>query len=449
MNTGANAVEVNFECIVGPTHYFGGLSYGNLASTQNKARSSSPKKAALQSLAKMYWLHTQGFVQGMLPPHERPHQKSLANLGFSGPLHEAIFAVSKKMPEIFLSLCSSSSMWAANAATVSPSFDSCDHKMHISPANLVSMFHRSIEADFTHRVCKRIFHDDHHFFVHDPLPSHLLFADEGAANHNRLAPDHAHHALQIFVYGKDAQGLQKSSIFPARQSLLANQALIKRHMLEEIYVLNLEQNALAIDAGAFHNDVVSVSNGEVFLSHELAFQDPSALKIIEQRYEQLFDRKLYLITIDHDEVSLAQAVSSYLFNSQILSKNDGHMLLLAPAECNAHPTVQKAIQRILDENNPINAVNYFDISESMANGGGPACLRLRMAMSTASLQTISPTVILNENNYHALCDVVNTYYVDEFDPRLYFDRSFIDNATRALDEISKILGLHSIYDFQQ
>jgi succinylarginine dihydrolase len=190
MNTHASAHEINFDGMVGPTHHFGGLSFGNLASSKNRAKISSPKRAALQGLEKMRWLAKQGFVQAILPPHERPHYKTLRLLGFAGTKENLLDQALKQMPQIFSAVFSSSFMWAANAATVSPSSDSLDNKTHISPANLVTMFHRSIEASFTTTVFQRIFADDRYFTVHQPLPLHELFADEGAANHNRLCPRH-------------------------------------------------------------------------------------------------------------------------------------------------------------------------------------------------------------------------------------------------------------------
>ena len=77
-------------------------------------------------------------------------------------------------------------MWAANAATVSPSVDTADGRVHFTPANLTSQFHRSIEAPATTRVLRAIFADARHFAVHDPLPAAPQFGDEGAANHIRF-----------------------------------------------------------------------------------------------------------------------------------------------------------------------------------------------------------------------------------------------------------------------
>ena len=95
-------------------------------------------------------------------------------------------------------------MWVANAATVSPSADTADGRVHFTPANLVSHFHRSIEAPTTTRVLRAIFADKTHFAVHDPLPAAPQLGDEGAANHTRLAGADGAPGVEFFVYGRAA-----------------------------------------------------------------------------------------------------------------------------------------------------------------------------------------------------------------------------------------------------
>jgi succinylarginine dihydrolase len=450
MTPGKSAHEVNFDCLVGPTHHFGGLSYGNLASIKNRAKLSSPKRAALQGLAKMRFLHDRGFLQGILPPHERPHMKSFRNVGFIGSDSEILHAAYKKMPEVFFSLCSSSAMWAANAATMSPSIDSLDDKAHISPANLVTMLHRSIEADFAYQVFSYIFANTDLFTVHPPLLPHDTFSDEGAANHNRLAPQHGMPGVQIFVYGKEsARSSQKCSIFPARQSKIANRALITRHQLREKYYLNIEQNPLAIDQGAFHNDVVAVANQNVFLCHELAFVDQAkTITKIRAVYEELYGDQPVVIEISDHDLPLKDAISSYLFNSQILTKPVG-MLLLAPIECQSNARAHAVIENIMSSHSPINEISYFDVSQSMANGGGPACLRLRMILTDQEVAGLCGRVMLTDEILNSLTRIINTYYVEELVPEHFFDARFLEDCRCALDEIATVLGLGSIYQFQR
>ncbi len=451
MTAPANAHEVNFDCLVGPTHHFGGLSLGNLASTKNKARLSNPKKAALQGLEKMRWLFERGFVQAILPPHERPHMKSFKNLGFVGDDATILHNAQQKLPEVFASLCSSSAMWAANAATVSPSSDSSDDKVHISPANLITMFHRSIEPDFAFRVFKLIFRDEQHFVIHPPLPAHDLFSDEGAANHSRLCPRHQASGVQLFVYGKESTYVtQKTKRFPARQSKLANIALAERHRLSPDAFINIEQNADAIDHGAFHNDVVAVANESVLLCHEQAFKEQAkTLDLIRAHYRRVCAGEPTIIEIANELLPLEDAVNSYIFNSQLLSKPEGKMLLLAPTECITNDRAKSAIQHIIDHNQVIDEVQYFNVSESMANGGGPACLRLRVVVNEDEFAKILPSVIFSHHVYASLKKAIERYYVDELTAEHFFSQQFLDDNKRALEEISAILGLGNVYDFQR
>lgn len=446
MTTSLTAFEANFDCLVGPTHHFGGLSLGNLASTGNKARMAKPKIAALQGLKKMKVLADRGFVQGVLPPHARPHMKSLRNLGFYGTDLEVIKRSALKLPQVFSSLCSSSFMWAANSATVSPKTDSFDQLTHITPANLVTMFHRSIEHEFTTKVFRAIFPRDS-FLVHDALLSHDLLSDEGAANHNRLCPNHAMKGLQLFIYGKGSLlASQKSQVYPSRQSALANEALILRHKLYKDYFLNIEQNPLAIDAGAFHNDVVAVVNENVLLCHELAFSEQErVLNLIEERYQSLFNQKPVIIEIKNRDLSINDAVSSYLFNSQLLSQKDGSMLLFAPSECQKNRFANQAIEKICAGDNPIKEVEFFDVSESMANGGGPACLRLRVVLDQKELSSIKPSILLTDSLYQDLCGIIEKHYVEELKPEHFFDQGFLNECRYALEQIALALGLKDIY----
>lgn len=452
MKSAARAHEVNFDCIVGPTHHFGGLSVGNLASTKNRARLSNPKQAALQGLQKMRFLHTHGFVQGALPPHARPHLQSFRNLGFSGRDEEIMRTAFHKMPSVFSRLCSSSAMWAANAATVSPSFDSRDGLVHLSPANLVTMLHRSIEADFTHRVFRAIFSDEKYFAVHPPLPAHDTFADEGAANHNRLCPHHGMQGLQIFVYGKISDSLNAFSTkkYPARQAHNASLALAQRHQLSDDHVLLIAQNPDAIDHGAFHNDVVAVTNQNLLLCHERAFCDQKNFLIeLRARYEKLFGEPPVIIEISDQDLPLDDAVSSYLFNSQLLTKPDNTMLLFAPSECSTNAHACALIQKLIEDKNPVNEVCYFNVSESMANGGGPACLRLRVLLTDEEIKALKGNVVVTDAMFESLTHIIERYYVENLTMEHFFDASFLRDCQHALDEIAVVLKLERIYDFQQ
>ena len=231
-----HAVEANFDGLVGPTHNYAGLSWGNVASKSSVRSVSSPKEAALQGLAKMKQLADRGYVQGVLPPHERPHIPTLRALGFEGTDARVLEQAAKASPSILAAVSSASSMWTANAATVSPSADTADHRVHFTPANLSAKFHRSIEHRVTGRSLKAVFADESYFAHHPALPSVSHFGDEGAANHTRLCAGYGEPGVELFVYGQIAFNEQAPAPgkYPARQTLEASQAIARLHGLSRV-----------------------------------------------------------------------------------------------------------------------------------------------------------------------------------------------------------------------
>jgi len=226
-------VEANFDGLVGPTHNYAGLSLGNVASKSNANAISNPKQAALQGLDKMKALADMGMTQGILAPQERPDIDALRRIGFSGTDAQVMQKAYQQASQVFLACCSASSMWTANAATVSPSADTMDKKVHFTPANLTNKFHRSLEPEITGNILKAVFPDDAYFCHHQHLPDNDHFGDEGAANHTRLCHEYGEQGVELFVYGKhgfdDAQ--PKPVNYPARQTIEASQAIARLHLL--------------------------------------------------------------------------------------------------------------------------------------------------------------------------------------------------------------------------
>jgi len=451
----ANAREVNFDGLVGPTHNYAGLSPGNLASMAHRGAVSHPRAAALQGLAKMKALADLGLVQCVLPPHERPRIAALRAWGFSGNDAEVLRAASTRAPALLAACASASNMWVANAATVAPSADTADRRVHLTPANLATQLHRSLEPPQTARTLRAIFRDAARFVVHAPVPPGGGCGDEGAANHTRLAPEHGDRGLHFFVFGRVAQtspsrarGPRK---FPARQSLEASQAVARGHLLDEACVCFAQQHPDAIDAGGFHNDVVAVGNEHVLLHHERAFLD--TVRVID-RLRRQFSRlhrgaELLAIRVPASRVSLADAVKSYLFNSQLVTLAPGRMTLLAPAECKAVRGARDFLAALLERGDtPIREVHYFDLRESMRNGGGPACLRLRVVLTAAELATLPPGVRLTNESYAGLVAWVKPHYRERITPRDLAAPALLDESRRALDELTRLLGVGAIYPFQ-
>ncbi len=447
------AIEANFDGLVGPTHNYAGLSYGNVASMSHKALVSNPREAVLQGLRKMKSLSDAGFAQGILAPQERPDMKVLRRLGFSGSDETVLKASLAENPAILASCYSASSMWTANAATVSPSADSADGKVHFTAANLNNKFHRSIEHETTTRILQAMFKDDAMFVHHDSIPQTVAFGDEGAANHTRFCEDYGKKGIQFFVYGQIAfDTTAKAPIkFPARQTLEASRAIARLHQLSKDQCVFAQQNPKAIDTGAFHNDVVSVGNKNVLFYHEEAFLDASpTIAELSQKYAKVSSDAFAPILVPSADVPLLDAVKSYLFNSQLLSLPDGKMCLVAPQECQETPSVRAYTEALLkNPKSAIQKIMYFDLRQSMQNGGGPACLRLRVVLNEKELTKTNPKVLMNEALFNSLTVWATKHYRDRLALADLVDPKLISESRTALDELTQILNLGSVYSFQR
>ncbi len=442
-----HAVEANFDGLVGPTHNYAGLSWGNVASKTNVSAESNPREAALQGLAKMKRLADRGYVQGILPPHERPHIPTLRALGFTGTDRQILERAAKENPSILAAVSSASTMWTANAATVSPSADTGDHRVHFTPANLSAKFHRSIEHRVTGRALKAIFADDSYFAHHPALPSVSHFGDEGAANHTRLCGRYGEPGVELFVYGQVAFNEQAPAPrkFPARQTLEASQAIARLHGLKDQGVVFAQQNPDAIDAGVFHNDVIAVGNGNTLFYHDMAFLDEA--RVLADLRARLTGAELDTVRVSSAEVPIEDAVASYLFNSQLLNTADG-MMLAVPGECREIASVSRYLDELVKSGGPITSVEVFDVKQSMRNGGGPACLRLRVVLNDDELSAMHRGVLLTDDLYERLTTWVKGHYRDRLSQEDLADPMLLDEVRKALDELTGILGLGSIYDFQ-
>ncbi len=374
--------EINFDGLVGPSHNYAGLSLGNLASARNYGSMSHPRAAALEGLVKMRANLDLGLLQGLFVPHARPNRAWLASLSTTADAAG---------PVLVANALSASPMWAANAATVSPAPDAADGRCHLSVANLMTMPHRSHEWPGTLSQLQLAFADPAHFVVHGPVPP--PFGDEGAANHMRLCEGHDVPGVEVFVYGV------AGGPFPARQHREASNAVARAHRLDPARTIFAQQSPEAIAAGAFHNDVVAVANERVLFVHEQAFADPLAV------YDAL--RRLLpeveIVEVPASAVSLADAISSYLFNAQLVTLPEGGMALIVPAEAIETPPVAVWLDGLLARNGPIRRVVPVDVRGSMANGGGPACLRLRVV---ADPETIDPRFLADHAKLDSIAVVI-------------------------------------------
>ena len=389
--SGLQLQEVNFDGIVGPSHNYAGLSLGNMASASHKGDPSYPRAAALQGVAKMRGNLGRLGVQGFLLPLPRPNTA----------LAEQLTLDDMAPPQLLAATWSASSMWTANAATVSPASDTRDEKCHLTPANLVTMLPRAQEWPDTMAQLSVAFGDTDHFAIHTAVPP--TFGDEGAANHMRLCEGHGASGVEVFVYGKPG------GRFPARQHEQASRMVARLHGLDPAKCVFIEQNPAAIEAGAFHNDVVSVANERVLFTHAEAFADQ------EGAYEAI--RAAFpareVVEVPSDAISLAEAIRTYLFNAQLITQPDGTMALIVPEECRESASVWAYCEELMASNGPIREVIPVDVRQSMANGGGPACLRLRVVCDPA---TVDARFLLDEAKADLLESVIGANWPEQIDP---------------------------------
>jgi len=409
--------EINFDGIIGPSHNYAGLSHGNLAATRNRGETSHPRAAALQGIAKMRGNIALGLTQGILLPHARPDHRWLADLGTrfeDAPPHTQAQALS------------ASPMWAANAATVSPAPDTADGKCHLTVANLVTMPHRSHEWPETLAQLRLAFADPA-FTVHGPVPA--PFGDEGAANHMRLAASHDAPGVEVFVYGISG------GPFPARQHPDASAVVARRHRLER--VLFVQQSEEAIAAGAFHNDVVAVANGRVLFAHEQAFAEK------DRFYADLRAMlpEVEIVEVPAAQVSLADAIKSYLFNAQLVTLPSGEMALVLPGEARDTPSVWNWLQDHVAGNGPIRQLEVVDVRQSMANGGGPACLRLRVVCDPA---TVDPRFLLDAAKADRIAGVIETHWPEAIPFGAIADPALIAQVEAARHALFEALDLSDL-----
>lgn len=438
--------EVNFDGLPGLTHHYAGLSFGNEASTRHQHQVSNPRLAAQQGLLKMKALADMGFAQGVIPPHERPNVAALRQLGFSGSDAQVIAKAASQAPALLSAASSASAMWVANAATVSPSADSADGRVHLTVANLNNKFHRAMEAPTTAALLRAIFRDPAHFTVHDALPQVGMFGDEGAANHNRFSAGYGEPGVQLFVYGREeGRGALAPARYPARQTREASEAVARLHQLDARRTLFAQQDPEVIDKGVFHNDVIAVSNQQVLFCHQRAFlNQPRLLDELKEKVPGFTP-----VVVPEDAVSVADAVSTYLFNSQLLSKADGKMLLVLPEEARQHAGVWRYLSELVESGGPVDELKVFDLRESMFNGGGPACLRLRVVLNEAQSAAVNPAVMMNDRLFTLLNDWVARHYRDRLSQADLADPQLLTEGRQALDELTKVLNLGNVYNFQQ
>lgn len=437
--------EWQFDGLVGPTHHYAGLAQGNIASERYKHTIAHPKQAALQGIKKMQLVRELGHKQAFFLPKFSHITAELHRLGFTGKPAMQLEQAYTYAPQVLASLYSSASMWAANMATIAPSADTGDGKVHIVPANLVSHYHRALEAPFSTRQLKRIFHDARFFSVHDPLPAAAQFADEGAANHMRLCTQFGDEGVHVFVYGiGHEEGAPRTTRFPARQHEEASRALARLLDLPPARTIFVQQSPQMIDAGVFHHDVIGMSSQLFMVQHEAAFVDkPQFLSTLQALLPDM-----YCDWIAEDFLPAKSAVASYFYNSQLLTDAAGNMTVLAPMESQHTPEAHAQFHYLLSGRNPIADVRYVDLRQSMKNGGGPACLRLRVVLNEQEAAAMHQGIIASDATLRALTDWVERYYRETLCLDDLRDPHLLQEVEEALYALCEMTAMKNLYDFQ-
>ncbi len=444
--------ETNLDGLVGPSHHYGGLGFGNLASQRHQGQVAHPKAAALQGLDKLSRIAKLGIPQAILPPQQRPYYSLLRDCGFRGTNHELLQAAAEEAPHLLSAVCSASAMWTANAATISPASDTQDGRTHLSIANLVSSLHRSLEPPQTWSDLQYLFHDKSRFCVHPALPHGFSLRDEGAANHMRICSDNHRRAIHLFVGGdlddpsrSTTDSLNPSPRFLPRQSQQAFACIARRHGLDPDLVFYLQQHPRAISHGAFHNDVVATSCQNVVLHHEYAFaNDEAAWLAIERRFQEVTGQPLQRIVINDSELPLAEAIACYLFNSQLIhlpSPETPHALvLICPMQCAESSLARTVIDRLQDQLPQLQRVEFVELRESMQNGGGPACLRLRVSMTAADQARTLQDCWWSERLEDDLRDCIQRLYPDTQSIEDLSDPMRVEQWSVAINRVRTLLG---------
>ena len=442
-----HAIEYNFDGLVGPSHHYAGLSLGNIASAANRNSVANPLAAALQGLVKMRDLARLGFAQCVLPPQMRPDLYLLRSVGFRGTDADVIARAHRDAPALLAAAYSAAPMWTANAATVSPAADTADGRTHLTVANLNNKLHRSREHLQTHRLLRMLFADPEHFAVHAALPATPAFGDEGAANHGRLCAAHGAPGVEMFVYGRSEfdTTLTVPCRFPARQTREASEAVARLHGLSPHRTVFVQQAPAVIDQGVFHNDVIAVTNGPVLLHHEQAFAAAEQTLSQLQRALDVVGVALVPVRVPASAVSVADAVGSYLFNSQLLTRADGGMTLVVPQECRENAAVARYLEELIGTGGCISELRSFDLRQSMCNGGGPACLRLRIVLTDEQARAMHPGVVMTDTLHDSLAAWVARHYRDRLTPADLADPLLAIEMRTALDALAVILDLPALY----
>ena len=260
-----------------------------------------------------------------------------------------------------------------------------------------------------------------------------------------MSAQHLKPGFQIFVFGSTAFDAHHDII--ARQAEEISQAVSTQHQLDPDRVLFLKQNEQAINSGSFHNDIVSLANEEVFIFHQEAFADRVELERVLHHMKDHV-KGFHPIEILSEDISLDDLVSSYLLNSQLITVKNNEMMMLLPEEVQNHPNCMRWLDEI-KSSSPVKHIEFVDIRQSMMNGGGPACLRFKTVVNNDEFDKINKKFLLSPKKLMDLRALVSKHYRDQLNPEDLLDIKLMQESYTFLDELTQLLDLGAIYNFQK
>jgi succinylarginine dihydrolase len=133
----------------------------------------------------------------------------------------------------------------------------------------------------------------------------------------------------------------------------------------------------------------------------------------------------------------------------VVTLPDGTMAIIAPIESRETPAARRFLERVVAENNPVKAVHYLDVRQSMNNGGGPACLRQRVFLTDTERAAVKANVFYTPELHAQLAEWVKKHYRETLLAKDLADPKLARETMTALDELTRILKLGSVYDFQR
>ena len=127
---------------------------------------------------------------------------------------------------------------------------------------------------------------------------------------------------------------------------------------------------------------------------------------------------------------------------------DNEMQLILPEEVKGYENCMSWLDK-LKQISDVKLFDFVDIRQSMMNGGGPACLRLKLILNDEELESLNQNFLMNNERLESIKLLIEREYRDVLYPDDLKDPNLLDESRRVLDELTQIFGTGSIYEFQK